>query len=148
MFTIPLPVSVWAFQKLSAPLLIEVSPVMGGLRAGKGFLFRAYQMTPVILMCDQKVDIGGKPARGFVYNLGPVNLVAVVTDNGMVGCGAFDVAALEKFHYPAARVRPSKGDSIATIDDLLEGIVKDANGPAQARGVRVGMTGGEALGKL
>jgi uncharacterized protein YunC (DUF1805 family) len=148
MFTIPLPVSVWAFQKLSASLLIEVSPVMGGLRAGKGFLFRAYQMTPVILMCDQKVDIGGKPARGFVYNLGPVNLVAVVTDAGMVGCGAFDVAALEKFGYPAARVRPSAGPSVTSIPELLEGIVKDANAPAQARGVKLGMTGREALGKL
>ena len=99
-------------------------------------------------MCDQKVDIGGKPARGFVYNLGPVNLVAVVTGIGMVGCGAFDVAALEKFGYPAARVRPSAGPSIASIDDILTGIIKDANGPAQARGVQVGMTGREALGKL
>ena len=105
-------------------------------------------MKPGIPMCDQKVDIGGKTARGFVYPLGPVSLVAVVTDIGMVGCGAFDVAALEKFGYPAARVRPSKGDSIASIDDLLEGIVKDANGPAQARGVKMGMTGREAVGRL
>jgi uncharacterized protein YunC (DUF1805 family) len=99
-------------------------------------------------MCDERVDISGKRARGFVYNLGPVNLVAVVTEAGMVGCGAFDVAALEKYRYPAARVRPSEGDSVASIDDLLAGIIKDANGPAQARGVKVGMTGREALGKL
>jgi uncharacterized protein YunC (DUF1805 family) len=102
----------------------------------------------VISMCDQKVEVGGKSARGFVYPIGPVNLVAVVTDIGMVGCGAFDVAALEKFGYPAARVRPSKGPSITGIPDLLDGIVKDANGPAQSRGVRAGMTGSEALGKL
>ena len=74
--------------------------------------------------------------------------MAVVTDAGMVGCGAFDVAALEKFGYPAARVKPSKGPSITGIPDLLEGIVKDANGPAQSRGVKVGMTGREALGRL
>lgn len=102
-------------------------------------------MRPV---CDQKVDIGGKPARGFVYNLGPVNLVAVVTDAGLVGCGAFDVGALEKFGYPAARVRPAKGPSVNSIPDLLEGIVKDANGPAEKRGVKPGMTGREALGRL
>jgi uncharacterized protein YunC (DUF1805 family) len=105
-------------------------------------------MITVIPMCDQKVDLAGKPARGFVYPLGPVNLVAVVTDSGMVGCGAFDVAALEKFGYPAARVRPSAGPSIASIPDLLAGIIKDANGPAQARGVKPGMTGMEALGRL
>ena len=105
-------------------------------------------MIPVIPMCDISVELEGKSARGFVYNLGPVNLVAVVTDAGMVGCGAFDVAALEKFGYPAARVRPASGPSIDSIPDLLAGIIKDANGPAQKRGVKVGMTGKEALGKL
>ena len=105
-------------------------------------------MVPVILMCDVKVDLGGKSARGFVYPLGPVSLVAVVTDVGMVGCGAFDVIALEKFGYPAARVRPSRGPSVASIPDLLEGIVKDANGPAQVCGVKIGMTGREALERL
>lgn len=119
-----------------------------GHRGGKGFLTRPSQMVPVILMCDEKVELGGKSARGFVYPIGPVNLVAVVTDTGMVGCGAFDVAALEKFGYPAARVGPSSGPSITSIPDLLAGIVKDANGPAQARGVKPGMTGREALGKL
>jgi uncharacterized protein YunC (DUF1805 family) len=99
-------------------------------------------------MCDISVELAGKSARGFVYNLGPVNLVAVVTDAGMVGCGAFDVAALEKFGYPAARVRPSGGPSIASIPDLLAGIIKDANGPAQARGVKIGMTGKEALERM
>jgi len=105
-------------------------------------------MEPVMPMCDQKVDIGGKPARGFVYPIGPVNLVAVVTGAGIVGCGAFDVAALEKFNYPAARVKPSTGPSIVSIEDLLAGIIKDVNGPAQARGVKIGMTGREALGRL
>lgn len=105
-------------------------------------------MNPVIPMCDQKVEVAGKHARGFVYPLGPVNLVAVVTDRGMVGCGAFDVTALEKFGYPAARVKPSSGPSITSIPDLLDGIVKDANGPAQARGVKAGMSGREAVGKL
>ena len=105
-------------------------------------------MVPVIPMCDVKVELGGRSARGFVYPLGPVNLVAVVTDVGMVGCGAFDVAALEKFGYPAARVRPASGPSIASIPDLFAGIVKDANGPAQARGVKAGMTGKEALERM
>jgi uncharacterized protein YunC (DUF1805 family) len=130
-------------------VLRSSGPLMGGDPALiKGFFSPPCEMVPLIGMCDVKVQLPGKTARGFVYPLGPVNLVAVVTDIGMVGCGAFDVAALEKFQYPAARVRPSKGDSIATIGDLLEGIVKDANGPAQARGVKIGMTGREALGKL
>ncbi len=79
----------------------------------------------------------------------PVNLVAVVTDAGMVGCGAFDVDALEKFGYPAARVKPAgSASSIETVEDLLRGEIKGANRSACERGVAVGMTGREALDRL
>jgi uncharacterized protein YunC (DUF1805 family) len=92
-----------------------------------------------------KVQLSGKQADGYVIPLGPVSLVNVVTDVGMVGCGAFDVAALNNFGYPAAKVRPSRGSSIATIEDLLQGIVKEANPAAEALGLKVGLTGREAL---
>ena len=94
------------------------------------------------------VELAGKQARGYVIPLGPVNLVLVVTDKGMVGCGAFDVMALNSFGYPAARVRPSEGSSISSIEDLLEGIVKEANPAAEKLGVRMGMSGREALDLL
>ena len=92
-----------------------------------------------------KVKLTGKQADGYVIPLGPVNLVNVVTDVGMVGCGAFDVAALDNFGYPAAKVRPSRGSSIATIEDLLQGIVKEVNPNAEKLGLKVGLTGREAL---
>jgi uncharacterized protein YunC (DUF1805 family) len=92
-----------------------------------------------------EVRLSRKKAYGFVIPLGPVNLVAVRTDVGLVGCGAFDVAALDSFSYPAAKVRPSLGPSIADTDDILTGIVKEANRSAFGRGVRTGMTGKEAL---
>jgi uncharacterized protein YunC (DUF1805 family) len=41
------------------------------------------------------VQLSKKRADGFVIPLGPANLVAIKTDIGMVGCGAFDVAALD-----------------------------------------------------
>ena len=99
-------------------------------------------------MCHEIVDLAGKQARGYVIPLGPVNLVVVVTDKGMVGCGAIDVAALNSFGYPAARVRPSKGSSISTIEDLLAGIIKEANQAAEVLGVKVGQSGREALDML
>src|SRR5512137_2288770 len=92
-----------------------------------------------------EVRLSRKKADGFVIPLGPANLVAVKTDVGMVGCGAFDVAALDSFSYPAAKVRPSSGPSIATIDDLMKGIVKEANRSAMGRGIQNGMTGRQAL---
>ena len=96
-------------------------------------------------MIHTKVKLSKKEADGYVIPLGEVNLVNVVTDVGMVGCGAFDVAALNNFGYPAAKVRPAQGNTIATIEDLLHGIVKEVNPAAETLGLKVGMSGREAL---
>jgi uncharacterized protein YunC (DUF1805 family) len=92
-----------------------------------------------------EVQLTRKVAKGYIIPIGPANLVAVMTDVGMVGCGAFDVAALDSFSYPAARVRPAIGPSIVDTDDILKGIVKEANRSAFGRGIRTGMTGRQAL---
>lgn len=96
-------------------------------------------------MVREKVKLTKKQAEGYSIPLGSLNLVFVVTDKGMVGCGAFDVAALNNFSYPAARVKSKTSNPIATIDDLLEGIVKDANAEAVKLGINIGMSGREAL---
>jgi uncharacterized protein YunC (DUF1805 family) len=90
-------------------------------------------------------DLG---AEGFVIPLGPANLVFAKTATGLVGCGAFDVKALEKFNYPAAKVRPAHGPSISGIDDLLAGVIAEANRSAIERGITTGMSGKEALERL
>lgn len=92
-----------------------------------------------------EVQLPKKKAEGFIIPLGPANLVAIKTDVGLVGCGAFDVAALDSFSYPAAKVRPSLGPSITDTNDILTGIVREANRSAFGRGIRTGMTGREAL---
>ncbi len=99
-------------------------------------------------MQEERVLLRNSVGRGFVVPLGPVSLVGVVAAGGLVGCGAIDVAALEKFGYPAARVRPSSGSSVSTIADLLAGVVKETNEGAQRLGVAVGMTGKDALDLL
>ena len=96
-------------------------------------------------MISEKVQLKNKQAEGFVIPLGYLNLVGVVTDIGLAGCGAFDVSALGNFNYPAVKVRSEKGVPIATIEDLLSGIVKEANAGAAKLGICVGMTGREAL---
>jgi len=92
-----------------------------------------------------EVQLTRKVADGFIIPLGPANLVAVMTDVGMVGCGAFDVAALDSFSYPAAKVRPAIGPTIVDTEDILKGIIKEANRSALGRGIRTGMTGRQAL---
>ena len=99
-------------------------------------------------MIQTKLRLTRKQADGYIIPLGKVNLVNVVIDLGMVGCGAFDVVALNNFGYPAAKVKPTRGSSIATIDDLLEGVIKEANDAAAKMGIKVGMSGKEALDLL
>lgn len=94
---------------------------------------------------QRKIRLSKKEVEGFIIPLGPANLVAIRTDVGLVGCGAFDVAALDSFSYPAAKVRPAIGPSIVDTSDILTGIVKEANRSAMGRGIRNGMTGKEAL---
>jgi len=89
------------------------------------------------------VPIDGKEAEGFVIPLGHVNLVFLKTDKGMIGCGAFDVMALEKFGYPAAKIKP-KGNSVKDIDDLLEGEVAAVNASGEKLGIKSGMSGKKA----
>lgn len=96
-------------------------------------------------MQQTDIHLAKKVAKGTVIPFGPVNLVMILTDQGMVGCGMFDVAALDKFSFPAARVRPATGPGIVTTDDILTGIVKEANRAAVSRGITNGMTGREAL---
>jgi uncharacterized protein YunC (DUF1805 family) len=99
-------------------------------------------------MVHQKVQLTNKQADGYIIPLRHVKIVCVVTDVGMVGCGAFDVIALDSFTIPAARVKSATGNPIATIDDLLNGVVKEANAEAAKLGINVGMSGREALDLL
>ncbi len=96
----------------------------------------------------QGVKLTNKDADGYVIPIGKANIVCVITDTGMAGCGAFDVLALDSFTYPAVKIKSSTGNTIATIDDLLAGTVKEVNKEAAKFGIKVGMTGREALDLL
>lgn len=89
----------------------------------------------------------GRDVETVVLPIGSVNLVYARAAKGLLTCGAIDPMALDKFGIAAARVKPS-GSSVANIDDLLGGSVREANAVAQALGVTVGMPGREALTKL
>ncbi|AQQ72545.1 hypothetical protein SMSP2_02935 [Limihaloglobus sulfuriphilus] len=91
---------------------------------------------------------GGRGAQGFTVELGPVNLVFVKTDTGMIGCGAFNVMALDKFEYPAARIASEDGSPIRCPDDLLEGVVIEVNKTAAGKGAALELKGRDVLEML
>ena len=90
------------------------------------------------------IRVGKKVIEGFVIPIGKVNLVFARTEKGLVGCGAFDVMALEKFGYAAAKVKP-KGDSVADLDDLMAGEITAVNPSGEKLGIKTGMSGKDAL---
>jgi len=92
-------------------------------------------------MVSEKVQLKYKQADGYVIPLGPLNLINIVTDVGMAGCGAFDIAALDTFNYPAVCVKATGKTIISTIDDLLRGEVKETNKQAAKLGITIGMSG-------
>ena len=106
------------------------------------YIFRA------VIIMQEKITLKNSDATGYVIPAGPVHLVMVIAQHGMVGCGAFDVAALNNFGYPAARVKPSPGSSISSLDDLLAGEIRESNQAALKLGVNVGMNGKKALDLL
>jgi len=99
-------------------------------------------------MRHEKFTVNGKTIDGYEIPIGPVKLVNVVTDKGMIGCGAFDVAALDKFSYPAARVKAKEGKSIGSVEDLLDAVIREANQNATKLGIAPDMPVKEALALL
>jgi uncharacterized protein YunC (DUF1805 family) len=98
-------------------------------------------------MKGEIIRLGKKEIEGFVIPIGTVNLVFARTEKGLVGCGAFDVMALEKFGYAAAKIKP-KGESVRDLEDLMIGEITAANSSAEKLGIKEGMTGKDALALL
>jgi quinol monooxygenase YgiN/uncharacterized protein YunC (DUF1805 family) len=105
-----------------------------------------------LIACDflsglqpRRITIGEKQVAVHIIPLGPANLVFAQTEHGILACGAIDPSALQRFDLPTARVKPTRGPSISNLDDLLAGEVREANTAATAVGIKVGMSGRDAL---
>ncbi|MFT3830452.1 MAG: DUF1805 domain-containing protein [Opitutaceae bacterium] len=96
----------------------------------------------------EQTVVDGRMVELVALPLGPVKLVYARTERGLLACGAIDPAALEKFGIAAARVRPTTGSSVGSLDDLLAGEVREANTAAQALGIAPGMSGRATLARL
>lgn len=100
-------------------------------------------------MHHETIALPQQTATGYVVPLGAVNMVfAVTAGGGLLGCGVFDVAALDRFQCPAVKVQSATGRPIATVDDLLGGRVKAANETALRHGVSLEMDGRQALERI
>ncbi len=130
---------------LATPYLAETLRLATPLLAGAPTL---QHLSTLAAIRHEQTTVDGKAVELVALPIGPVNLVYARTARGLLACGAIDPAAVEKFGIAAARVRPTRGSSIGSLDDLLAGEVREANPAAQALGIQPGMTGRAALANL
>jgi uncharacterized protein YunC (DUF1805 family) len=91
-------------------------------------------------LIHKEININGKTLTGMEVMLPHANLVLVTTEKGYVCCGYLDLATAEKFSDAAAIVK-----GVKTTEDLLQAKITSLTTSAEKRGIRVGMTGKEAL---
>ncbi|OVE78171.1 hypothetical protein BVX98_01150 [bacterium F11] len=94
-------------------------------------------------MAQVEVEINGKKEQGFEIPLPTAPLVGVYSSNGFVMCGYLNLSAAEKLGVSAAMVK-----GVKTVDDLLKASIQGMTKKAEEKGVKIGMTGKEALSLL
>ena len=72
----------------------------------------------------------------------------ILTEAGLVGCGIYDVKTAAEFGQAVAIARGTPQHPLVEPEDLFEARIVEATPQALALGVRVGMTGREAVEKL
>ena len=72
----------------------------------------------------------------------------ILTEAGLVGCGIYDCKTAAEFGQAVAIARGTPANPLVEPEDLFEARIVEATPQAQALGVRVGMTGREAVERL
>ena len=72
----------------------------------------------------------------------------ILTEAGLVGCGIYDVKTPAEFGQAVAIARGTPERPLVEPEDLFDARIVDATPQAEALGVRVGMTGREAVERM
>ena len=69
----------------------------------------------------------------------------ILTEAGLVGCGIYDVKTAGEFGQAVAIARGTPENPLVNPEDLFDAKIVDASAPAKELGIRIGMTGREAV---
>jgi uncharacterized protein YunC (DUF1805 family) len=69
----------------------------------------------------------------------------ILTEAGLVGCGIYDLKTAAEFGQAVAIARGTPQQPLVEPEDLFEARIVDATPQARELGIRVGMTGREAV---
>jgi len=91
------------------------------------------------------MEFGGKSAEGVGYRWPGGQYCAIHTERGVVGCGIFDTRIASTFSMAFAIARGTPQHPLAEPEDLLGATIVEASDKAIEYGVKLGMSGREAL---
>ena len=69
----------------------------------------------------------------------------ILTEAGLVGCGIYDVKTAAEFGQAVAIARGTPQNPLVNPEDLFDAKIVDATPKARELGIRIGMTGREAV---
>ncbi len=69
----------------------------------------------------------------------------ILTEAGLIGCGIYDMKTPAEFGQAIAIARGTPQKPLVDPEDLLDAAIVDATPQAKELGVRIGMTGREAV---
>ena len=95
-------------------------------------------------MIEDELKIDGKIFSAYSISLNPAPFLLIRSaDKSFLACGFLDIAAADSLSSCAAKVR-----GVKTFDDMLAAEIIAVTKEAEKKGIRLGMTGREALLKF
>ena len=88
----------------------------------------------------EKIELQNGSAIGLSFHMQSAPLLLIKADKGFVMCGYLDMETADMLGDVAVKVK-----GVNTFDDVLEASVVGATEPAINLGIKMGMTGREAL---
>ncbi|WMW21865.1 DUF1805 domain-containing protein [Methanolobus mangrovi] len=91
-------------------------------------------------MLVEKIELDNGSALGLSFQMQNAPLLVIRADKGFVMCGYLDMESAGALGDVAVKVK-----GVSTFDDVLQALVIGATQKAIDLGIKVGMTGREAL---
>ena len=102
-------------------------------------------MVPLPTANHRHIETPKGAAIGASYAWPGGQYCAIHTGRGIVGCGIYDCDTAAEFGLAVAIARGTPENPLREPEDLLPAEIVGLSAPAEAMGIRLGMTGAEAL---
>jgi uncharacterized protein YunC (DUF1805 family) len=97
---------------------------------------------------NKTIEFDGGDAIGTSYQWPGGQYCAIHTSKGLVGCGIYDIRAANEFSLAVAIARGTPAKPLRDPEDLFGAKIFEVSQAAEKLGVRIGMTGKEAVETL